>query len=115
MGYTTGSPTTAVSSVTQLTSKSTGVTLDTVCGKITMNAASLGAVSTVSFTLTNSTIAENDLVIVNIKSGATVNSYDTHVESVSNGECVISLRNHTAGALAQAVVLSFAVIKAVEA
>jgi uncharacterized protein YcsI (UPF0317 family) len=80
-----------------------------------MNAASLGAVSTVSFTLTNSAIEANDLIIVNIKSGATVNSYDTHVESVAAGSCVISLRNHTAGALAQAVVLSFAVIKAVEA
>lgn len=111
LGYATG----AGGEVTQATSKSTGVTLDTVCGKITMHAASLGAVSTVSFTLTNSAIEANDLIIVNIKSGATVNSYDTHVESVSAGSCVISLRNHTAGALAQAVVLSFAVIKAVEA
>jgi len=32
MGYTTGSPSTAISSVTQLTSKSTGVTINAAAG-----------------------------------------------------------------------------------
>jgi hypothetical protein len=111
IGYATG----AGGTVTQATNKSTGVTLNKVCGTITMDAANLPAVSSVSFTLTNSVIAATDVIVINMKSGATVNSYDTHIESVSAGSCVISLRNHTAGGLAEAVVLSFVVIKAVAA
>lgn len=42
----------AQGTVTQATSKSTGVTLNKSMGKITMNAASLGAGASVTFTLT---------------------------------------------------------------
>ena len=43
----------AQTAVTQLTSKSTGVTANTSAGQITMNAASLASVTNVTFTLTN--------------------------------------------------------------
>lgn len=111
IGYSTG----AGGTVTQATSKSTGVTLNNVCGTITMNNASLAATTTVGFTLTNSSIAATDVVVAAIKSGATANSYSLTVGAVAAGSCLIELRNGTGGALAEAVVLSFAVMKAVAA
>ena len=111
IGYRTG----AGGTVTQATSKSTGVTLNNICGAITMNAASLAATTSVGFTLTNSAIAATDIVIVNLKSGATADSYTVTVDAVAAGSCRISLRNVTGGALAEAVVLNFTVIKAVTA
>lgn len=109
VGYATG----AGGTVTQLTSKSTAVTLNAVTGAITMNNASLAANTSVGFNLTNSAIAVTDVVIVNIKSGNTVLSYSVTVDSISAGSCFIHLRNITAGALAEAVTLQFAVIKGV--
>ena len=109
IGYGTG----AGSTVAQITSKSTGVTLNTVCGAITLNAASLAASTGVGFTLTNSAIAASDGVHVNIKSGATADSYTVTVDACAAGSCRISLRNLSAGALAEAVVLTFVIIKAV--
>lgn len=111
LGYGTG----AGGTVTQATSKSTGVTLNKATGTITMNAASLATVTTVGFTLTNSAIAATDVVLVSIKSGATASSYSVQVGAVAAGSCVIELRNYTGGTLSEAVVLSFAVIKGVAA
>lgn len=101
--------------VTQATSKSTAVTLNKPCGTITMDAATLGATTSVGFTLNNSVIGADDVVVVSIKSGATANSYVVSVDAVAAGSCRISLRNVTSGSLSEAVVLSFAVIKAVAA
>jgi hypothetical protein len=109
VGYSTG----AGSTVTQATSKATGVTLNRVCGQITMNNAALNPVTAVTFTLTNSAIATTDVVIVNIDSGATANSYTATVSAVGAGSCDIQLYNFTAGILSEAVVLNFAVIKSV--
>lgn len=111
IGYATGSG----GVVTQATSKATGVTLNTVTGTITMNNANLAAATSVGFTLTNSTIAATDTPIVVIKSGATADSYTVQVDAVAAGSCRISLRNYTAGALAEAVVLSFNIFKGVAA
>jgi len=111
IGYATG----AGGTVTQATSKSTGVTLNTVTGTITMNNASLATVTAVSFTLTNSAIAATDVVAVVIKSGATAGAYTITVDAVAAGSCQISLRNNTLGSLGEAVVLSFAVVKGVAA
>ena len=111
LGYGTGSG----GAVTQITSKSTGVTLNKSNGGITLTAASLAATTSVSFVLTNSLIAATDVVNVSIRSGATLASYLVQVDAVAAGSCTITLRNYTAGALAEALVLNFAVIKAVTA
>lgn len=111
VGYATG----AGGTITQATSKSTGVTLNTISGTITMNNASLGGAATVAFTLTNSTIAATDVVIVNIASAATTSAYIVGVTAVAAGSCRIELRNDSGGALAEALVLNFAVIKGVAA
>jgi hypothetical protein len=111
IGYATG----AGGAQTQGTSKSTTVTSNTICGAITMHAAELAAGATVGFQLTNSAIAATDVVVVSIKSGGTNSSYRTQVAAVGAGSCRIELTNITGGALSEAVVLNFAVIKAVAA
>jgi hypothetical protein len=111
IGYATG----AGGAQTQGTSKATTVTSNTICGAITMHAAELAAGATVGFQLTNSAIAATDVVIVSIKSGGTNSSYRTQVAAVGAGSCRIELTNTTGGALSEAVVLNFTVIKAVAA
>jgi hypothetical protein len=112
VGYATG----AGGTVTQLTSKSTAVTLNKTCGAITMNNAQLNRSTAVSFTLNNTSISSGDAVIVNIKSGATVDAYTVNVTAVATNSCRIQLRNFLSGTdLSEAVVLTFAVIKAVTA
>jgi hypothetical protein len=100
----------AQGTVTQATDKSTGVTLNKSAGRITMNAASLAANTAVSFTLTNNTISANDAIIVNVSGGGTAAAYTTYISSMTAGSAVVTLRNLTGGALAEAVVLNFAII-----
>ena len=109
-GYITGEGGT----VTQATSKATAVTLNKKCGQITMNAAALAADTTVTFVLTNSTIAATDLLVLNHVSGGTAGSYLLNAQAGA-GSASINVRNITAGALAEAIVIGFAVIKAVTA
>lgn len=109
IGYAVG----AGGAVTQATSKSTGVTLNTASGRITTANDSLAAGASVSFTFTNSVIAATDVVIFNIQTGATVGSYEVLVDGVAAGSCVVTIRNYSASPLAEAIVMNFAVIKAV--
>lgn len=103
----------AQTAVTQLTSKSTGVTVNTSAGQITMNAASLASVTNVTFTLTNSLLSVKDVIIVNVASAnATAGAYNAWVSSMLAGSATITLRNITAGSLAEAVVINFAIIHA---
>ena len=106
IGYSTA----AQGAVTQATSKSTGVTLNRSMGKVTMNGAALGAGATVLFTLTNSKISANDVLIVNLGSAGTSGAYWPYVANVGAGTAVIGLYNNTAGSLSEAVVVNFAVI-----
>jgi len=104
-GYSSGS-----SSVTQATNKSTSVTLNAPCGRITMNAAALAATTIVSFTLTNTSIAATDLLVLNHVSGGTVGAYALNAQAAA-GSAVINVTNITAGSLSEAVVIGYAVIK----
>jgi hypothetical protein len=101
---------TAQGAVTQATSKSTGVTLNKSAGKITMNGAALGAGATALFTLTNSMISANDVMIVNVGSGGTSGAYWPYVANLSAGSAVIGLYNNTGGSLSEAPVINFAII-----
>ena len=100
----------AQGTVTQATSKSTGVTLNKSAGRITMNNASLAGGAAVTFTLTNNTISTSDVIIVNVSGGGTAGAYWPYVSSMAAGSAVIGLWNSTAGALGEAVVLNFAII-----
>jgi hypothetical protein len=107
-GYVTGEGGT----IAQTTSKSTGVTLNKKCGQITLNNAALAANTTVSFTLTNSTIAATDLLVLNHVSGGTAGAYTLNAQAAA-GSASINVRNVTSGSLSEAIVIGFAVIKAV--
>jgi hypothetical protein len=101
----------AQGTVTQLTSKSTGVTLNKSAGQITMNNAALGGATNVAFTLTNSTISAKDVIIVNVAGGVASNeTYNCWVSGHSAGSVTIVLRNISGGSLSEAVVINFAVI-----
>jgi hypothetical protein len=108
IGYAAG----AQGSVTQATSKSTGVTLNKSAGQITMNNAQLNAGAAVTFTLTNSVISAKDAIIVNVSGGGTAAAYTTYISSMTAGSADVTLRNLSAGNLSEAVVINFAVIHA---
>lgn len=92
--------------------KATAFTLSKVSGQITTDAASLAAATIVSAVWTNTTIAATDVVVVNHVSGGTVGSYTFNVQCAA-GSATLNIRNNTAGALAEALVLSFVVLKGV--
>ena len=107
VGYATG----AGGSVTQGTSRTTGVTLNKTSGAITLYSAA-GSATAATFTVTNSTVAATDLIILNQKSGTDL--YDLMVTAVAAGSFNISFRT-TGGATTEAPIFSFAVIKGVVA
>jgi len=109
-GYITGDGGT----VTQATSKSTAVTLNKKCGTVTMNGAALAADAIVSFTLTNSTIAATDVVVLNHASAGTAGKYALNAQAAA-GSASINVTNISAGSLSEAIVIRFAVVKAVTA
>ena len=109
-GYATGSG----GVVTQITSKATGVTLSKSTGQITLNNAALAASTTVSFTLTNTVIEAGDILVMNHISGGTAGSYLLNAQSAA-GSASINVRNISLGSLSEAIVIAFAVIKAVAA
>ena len=110
-GYATGGGT-----VTQATSRTTGVTLNKVCGAITTNTTSLAAGATAKFTVTNSTVAATDVVTLSIKSGSTTDQTDVKVQGTAAGSFDIVVANrHLVTAETGAIIINFAVMKAVAA
>jgi hypothetical protein len=107
IGYGAG----AGGSVTQLTNKATGVTVNKPSGKITMSNAALAANDRVGFVLTNSVIGANDTVSVNISGGTALDIYALGVSNVVAGSCRISVINTSAGSQSEALVITFNVIK----
>lgn len=107
IGYATG----AGGAVTQLTSRTTGVTLNKTSGAITMFTAA-GSTTAATFTVTNSTVAATDVIILNQKSGT--NLYNLEVTAVAAGSFNVTFFT-TGGTASDAPVINFAVIKAVAA
>ena len=104
----------AEGTVTQLTDKGTGVTLNKSAGRITMNAAALAGNTAVSFILTNSLISLNDTIIVCVSSnttGSAAGAYTTYVSYLAAGSALITLRNlTTATSYSEAVIINYAII-----
>ena len=107
VGYATG----AGGAVTQLTSRTTGVTLNKTSGAITLFSAA-GSATAASFTVTNSTVAATDVIILNQKSGTDL--YDLLVTAVAAGSFRITFLT-TGGTTTEQPVFNFAVIKGVAA
>lgn len=104
IGYATG----AGGTVTQATNRTTAVALDKPCGSITMFSAA-GSLTAATFTVNNSTVAENDCIILNQRSGT--NPYQFVVSDVSDGSFNINFRT-IVGTAVDAPVINFAVVKA---
>lgn len=114
IGYATG----AGGAVTQATNRTTGVTLNAICGQITTNNASLAAEAAAEFTVTNSAVAIGDVVVVAQQSGSNGGNTDVFVSTVAAGSFKIKVANNNAAAGTAetgAIIINFAVIKAVSA
>jgi len=107
VGYATG----AGGTVVQGTSRTTGVTLNKTTGSITLVSAA-GSATAATFTVTNSTVAASDVIILNQKSGTDL--YNLMITAVTAGSFNISFRT-TGGTTTETPVFSFAVIKGVTA
>ena len=107
VGYATG----AGGTVAQGTNRTTGVTINKRCGAITMFSAA-GSATAATFTVTNSTIGANDVIILNQASGTNV--YFLVVTAVAAGSFNITFLT-TGGVATDAPVINFAVIDGVVA
>lgn len=108
IGYATG----AGGTVEQATSRTTGVTLNKTCGNIVLVSAA-GSATPFSFTVTNSAVADGDVVIINQNSGT--DKYTTQeVTNVAAGSFQVTLAN-ASGTTTEQPVFNFVVIKGVAA
>jgi len=114
LGYGDG----AGSTVTQLTNRTTGVTINALCGAITTDTTSLAAEGTAKFTVTNDKVAIGDVVVLSQRSGSNGGGTLVDVTGVAAGSFQIAVHNgNVAAGTAEtgAIVINFAVIKAVSA
>ena len=97
--------------VTQTTSRTTGVTINKPCGAITLVSAA-GSSTIDTFTVTNSAVAATDTVILSQATGA--NIYQLRVSGVAAGSFKISV-NAASGTATEAPVINFSVIRSTTA
>jgi len=107
IGYTTG----AGGTVTQITSRTTSVTNNKLCGTITMFSAAQAANALVTFTLTNSFIAATDYVLVQHISATNGGAWNVSVVAGA-GSATINIRNVSTASITEATPLRFTIIKA---
>jgi hypothetical protein len=107
IGYTTG----AGSTVTQASSRTTGVTINAVTGSITLVSAA-GSSAYNTFTVTNNKVAATDVIIINQKSGT--DKYEVFITNVSAGSFAVTFADIN-GTTVEQPVFSFAVIKGITA
>lgn len=111
IGYATG----AGGTVTQITSKATAVTLNRICGTITMQAAALAAGAEVTFTVNNTSVAATDAVLAQHSSGGTDGAYLVMAGLVAAASFTVTVTNASAGSLSEAILIRFFVLKSVNA
>lgn len=111
-GYATG----AGSTVTQITNRATGVTINALCGAITTDSTSLAAEASAVFVVTNSKVEIGDVVVLSVRSGQVALNTQVSVTAVAAGSFSITVVNNNAAAGTAetgAIVINFAVIKSV--
>lgn len=107
IGYALG----AGGSVTQATSKSTAVTVNTPTGLINLNSAALGAGASVTFTVNNSVVGISDVIVVGVRQASFFPNYRVEAGGIVNATSFqIRVTNISAGSLSDAVGVSFAII-----
>lgn len=113
-GYTTG----AGATVTQITNRATGVTINAVCGTIITDSTSLAAESSAVFIVTNSKVEIDDVIVISQRSGRVALNTQIEISAVAAGSFNITVINNNAAAGTAetgAIIINFAVIKAVAA
>jgi len=96
---------------TQLTSITTTVTLNQLCGTITLFSGARASQTNVVFTFTNSTIAANDIIVFSHVSGGTIGAYTINATAAA-GSASVTIRNVNTASLTEAPVFRFIVVKA---
>ena len=107
LGYGTGSGGT----VTQITSKSTYVTLNKPTGQIITSNSALGAGMVASFILNNSLLSGNDNVEVIVGGAGASGAYKVDCTYCVNGACNIEIKNLDLISRSDNVVINFTLIK----
>jgi hypothetical protein len=111
IGYTQG----AGAVVTQLTNRTTAVTINALCGTITTNNTSLAAEAAASFTVNNAAVAVGDVVVLSQRGGAVGVMTTVEVIATAAGSFTIAVMNGNAAAGTAetgAIQIGFVVIKA---
>lgn len=111
VGYTVG----AGGTVTQITNRSTGVTINALCGTITTINTSLAAEAAAAFIVTNSCVEAGDVVLICQRGGAVGVMTDVVVIAQSAGSFTIAVMNgNVAAGTAEtgAIRIGFVVVKA---
>lgn len=107
LGYGPG----AGGSVTQATSKSTAVTLNKPCGRITLSAEAMAAGAVIQFALNDSLITPNSVIALSMaESGPGLTSYK-YWSMAAIGKAYICVQNIFAYTLSDALQINFTIIK----
>lgn len=108
LGYGAG----AGGTVTQLTSKSTTVTLNKPTGQITMNNAALAAGARIQFIVNNSLVSVNTTIGVSqVDYLVNTSSYRYEVTAQANGSFIISVTNLSGISLSDSPIITFNIVK----
>ncbi len=100
--------------VTQITNRSTGVTINAASGQITTDTTSLAAGAEASFVVTNSSCGAKSVPCVAMASGSTADTSRVSVSTVAAGSFTITLSNLNAStADTGAGVINFVIINVV--
>lgn len=108
IGYGAG----AGSTVTQITSSATAVTINAVCGQITTVALTTAGAAEEAFVVNNSTVDANDVVVVST-TYAGAGKPIVFVTNQGAGVFTVNITNVSASSLDAVCVINFAVIKSV--
>lgn len=112
IGFATG----AGGAVTQITSITTAVTLNTMCGTVTTVSATTGPGVEDSFSVINSNVAATDVVVLSVNNYAGAGSPLVYCLKVVAGAFSVTISNlHAANALNAPLIINFAIIKSVNA
>jgi hypothetical protein len=94
--------------ITQITSRTTGVTINSYAGAITLFTAA-GSATPASFTVTNSKVRATDTIVLSVAS-STTNLYEVFVTAVGAGSFQVTFFT-TGGTTSDTPVINFAVVR----
>ena len=108
LGYVTG----AGGTVTQLTSKTTPITLNKPSGRIYTHNAALAAGASATFVVYNSLVVANDVIVPNgVFSTVDPTNYKIEVSRILDGYFLLKVTNISGGSLSESVAINYTLIK----